>query len=180
MPLSALIFLATVALVSATPYCPEVYGAIETGNATTTGKCPSGMFCGTTPTGARRCYETRESIYLKNPDITRMIGPCIADMCPDPYMCFVMDGLNECYDFSTPDNCVDKDPNCALYLKNGYCRSKLYTVDQKIDSCCFTCGFKNVCQDADWKCASTNGYCNGNATTEAQKVDFCRKTCGIC
>ncbi|CAJ0575932.1 unnamed protein product, partial [Mesorhabditis spiculigera] len=172
MRLSAVILLATISLASATT-CPSVPNAdfTQVSGPAVDGMCPIGFVCISHPRDGNVCYSDRS------------IGPCVGNQCPTPYTCVVLNGMNNCYDLSGGNSCIDKDPNCPLYLKNGYCRSKLYTAAEKKASCCATCAFNTACQDADPNCPlyeKNSKYCNSTTSTELQKVNFCRKTCGVC
>ncbi|CAJ0575630.1 unnamed protein product, partial [Mesorhabditis spiculigera] len=163
------IFCAILALTSAV--CPAVEpnsNVVSLGPAID-GTCSNGLLCLNDPRYGDYCYRAPS------------VGPCVSDQCPAPYTCIL--AVNGCYDLSGGDSCKDKDPNCALYLKNGYCRSKLYTPAEKRDSCCKTCGFDTACQDADPNCPlyeNNSKYCNSSTSSEAQKISTCRKTCGVC
>ncbi|CAJ0566004.1 unnamed protein product, partial [Mesorhabditis spiculigera] len=169
MSLHTVVFFAILALTSAV--CPLVdknLDALSMGPSVD-GKCPSGLVCLNDARYGDFCY------------LTQSFGPCVSDECPAPYTCIVE--VDRCYDLSGGNECQDKDPNCALYLQNGYCRSKLYTTAEKSESCCKTCGFDSVCQDADPNCPlyeNNSKYCNSTTASEAQKISTCKKTCGVC
>ncbi|CAJ0575937.1 unnamed protein product, partial [Mesorhabditis spiculigera] len=146
------------------------------------GLCPTGSFEALTPQGYIACYMDLKKCDLKilNPSPADQSGPSVGGECPTGYACIIGE---ICYSVMPTSTCVDKTTNCDLYLKNGFCRSKLYTAAQKKDSCCKTCKFDAACQDADPNCPlyeKNSKYCNGTTATEAQKVSTCRKTCGVC
>ncbi|CAJ0575649.1 unnamed protein product, partial [Mesorhabditis spiculigera] len=52
--------------------------------------------------------------------------------------------LATCQQRTTSMPCMDRDPNCPLYVGNGFCQSTLYSRSQIQFSCAKSCG---MCQN---------------------------------
>ncbi|CAJ0575862.1 unnamed protein product, partial [Mesorhabditis spiculigera] len=169
-------------------YCPAVLDSHGVGPSLD-GFCSNdgSLFCGyeLASLGSLSCYSTHQCVTIQNPEPMRILGPSLGVHClpSTSTTCILVNGERQCYDLTEYETCTDKDPNCLLYLHNGYCRSKLYTTAEKKNSCCQTCGFDTACQDADPNCPlyeNNSKYCNSTAFAEDQKISKCKKTCGVC
>ncbi|GMR46594.1 hypothetical protein PMAYCL1PPCAC_16789, partial [Pristionchus mayeri] len=82
-----------------------------------------------------------------------------------------------------------ENPNCANWIRNGFCNNAGYSLAMKQQYCGISCGLctssgqpitpGSCTADANANCANwvRNGFCTNPAYTEAQKTAYCCKSC---